>query len=281
MVCWPSRTVMWQASSAASMGGSTMSTPTGMSDTPSSRRMSAISLAAPVKSPASGATAPLQPDHPAADVLRRQPRAVEAVVLGRRAEVPEVRLAAAGEEREARHLVAGPLPDVGARDVADVVEVEDQQGAQLRCLERLADAVESVVPQPLGVDALLPVDGLESRGADRSGGHLAAPLARSRRTGASRAGLCSGTAIVALRLKRVFHTGCLAACQRRHWPCATALEHNERGGPCGPPRGIGQGRGRVTAPRRGTVGTTTRSRRRPRDGAARLRAARRTTLGCT
>ena len=46
------------------MGGSTMSTPTGMSDTPSSRRMSAISRAAPVKSPASGATAPRRPIMP-------------------------------------------------------------------------------------------------------------------------------------------------------------------------------------------------------------------------
>ena len=109
-----------------------------------------------------------QPDHPAADVLRWQPWAVEPVVLRGGSEVPEVRLAAAGQEGEARHLVAGPLPDVGARDVADVVEVEDQEGAEVRCLERIADALEPVVPQPLGVHTLLPVDGLRSRGGDRS-----------------------------------------------------------------------------------------------------------------
>ncbi len=61
MVCCPSRTVIFSASRAASIGGSTMSTPTGMSATPSARRISAISLAAPAKRPASGATAPRSP----------------------------------------------------------------------------------------------------------------------------------------------------------------------------------------------------------------------------
>ena len=37
-----------------------------------------------------------QADHPAPDVLRQQPRAVQPVMLGRRAEVPQVRLAARG-----------------------------------------------------------------------------------------------------------------------------------------------------------------------------------------
>ena len=135
IVCWPSRTVILQASSAASIGGSTMSTPIGMSATPSAARMSAISLAAPANRPGLRRHRAPQPDHPAADVLRRQPRAVEAVVLGRRAEVPEVRLAAAGQEREARHLVARPLPDVGARDVADVVEVSLAEEAGLARLD--------------------------------------------------------------------------------------------------------------------------------------------------
>ena len=43
------------------IGGSTMSTPIGMSATPSARRISAISRAARVKRPASGATAPRSP----------------------------------------------------------------------------------------------------------------------------------------------------------------------------------------------------------------------------
>ena len=72
-----------------------------------------------------------QADHPGVDVLRAQPRAVEPVVLGRRAEVPDVRVAAARQQRVAGHLVARPLADVGARDVADVVEVEQQDRAEV------------------------------------------------------------------------------------------------------------------------------------------------------
>ena len=64
IVCCPSRTVMFSASRAASIGGSTMSTPTGMPATPSARRISAISFAARVNSPASGATAPRRPIMP-------------------------------------------------------------------------------------------------------------------------------------------------------------------------------------------------------------------------
>ena len=56
---------MPSASRAASIGGSTMSTPIGMSATPSARRISAISRAAPANRPASGATAPRSPIMPA------------------------------------------------------------------------------------------------------------------------------------------------------------------------------------------------------------------------
>ena len=191
----------------------------------------AISLAAPVNRPASGATAPRSPIIPPRMFSGGSHGQYRRWCLAARAEVPQVRLAAAGEEREARHLVARPLPDVGARDVADVVEVEDQQGAELRCLERLADAVEPVVPQPLGVDALLPVDGLGSRGGDRPVAS-AAPLARV--GGRARHALvCSGTSIVAPRLKRVIHTGRLTALQRWH-RCSIALERDDH------PRRIGR-----------------------------------------
>ena len=136
MTCWPSRTVTPSSARAASIGGSTMSTPIGMSATPSARRIAAISRAADRNRPASGATAPRRPTMPGVDVLLAQPRAVEPVVLGGRAEVPDVRVAAAGQQRVAGHLVARPLPDVGARDVADVVEVEQQDCAEVRRGER-------------------------------------------------------------------------------------------------------------------------------------------------
>src|SRR6266480_883323 len=49
---------------------------------------------------------PAQADHARQAVRRLEPRRVQAVVLGRRAEVPHVGVAGAGEKRPARELVA-------------------------------------------------------------------------------------------------------------------------------------------------------------------------------
>ena len=62
----------------------------------------------------------------------RQPRRVQLVVLGGRAEVPQHRVALARQQHAARALVARPLADVRARDVADVVLVEQQHRAEAR-----------------------------------------------------------------------------------------------------------------------------------------------------
>ena len=99
---------------------------------PRPRGCARISRAAPRNRPASGATAPRRPIIPAWTFSGRQPRAVEPVVLGRRPEVPDVRVAAARQQRVAGHLVACPFADVGARDVADVVEVEQEHRAEVR-----------------------------------------------------------------------------------------------------------------------------------------------------
>ena len=48
-----------------------------------------------------------------------------------RAEVPEDRVAVAAEQDEAGVLVPRPLADVRARDVADVVRVEEEQRAEI------------------------------------------------------------------------------------------------------------------------------------------------------
>ena len=75
--------------------------------------------------------------HPRAPARLRQPRAVELVMPRGRAEVPQHRIAvAARHEREADVLVALPRPDRRARDVAEVVRVEEQQRAEIRRLER-------------------------------------------------------------------------------------------------------------------------------------------------
>ena len=77
---------------------------------------------------------------------------------GRRAEVPDDRLGVAREQREAAELVALPLADLGARDVADVVDVEQQERAALGVAERPTGARQAVALQPAEVDPGLEID---------------------------------------------------------------------------------------------------------------------------
>ena len=175
ITCWASRTLTPSSARAASIGGSARSMPMGMSATPSSLRIRAISFAADRNRPASGGHGAAQADHAGVDVLRAHPRAVEPVVLGGRAEVPDVRIAAARQQRVAGHLVARPLADVGAGDVADVVEVEQQDRADLRRRERRAGASQPVGAQSVDVPALLPVDVHRTRRSEGSG-HRSTPV---------------------------------------------------------------------------------------------------------
>ena len=121
-----------------------MSTPSGMSATPSARRRSRDLASRGAEQAGVRCHGAAQPDHPGMDVLLAQPRAVEPVVLGGGAEVPDVGFAAPRQERVAGHLVAGPLADVGARDVADVVEIEQEQP------RRASHAARAAAPGPGG-----------------------------------------------------------------------------------------------------------------------------------
>ena len=87
-----------------------------------------------------------------------QPGRVQPVMLGCRSEVPDVRVAVAGQERIARQLVARPFADDGAGRVADVVLVETEQRAQTRLAQRRARARQTVIVQPSEIDALLEID---------------------------------------------------------------------------------------------------------------------------
>ena len=71
-----------------------------------------------------------------AEALLRQPRREHPVVARRRAEVPQDGVVAAREEHPARVLVPRPLADVRARDVADVVRVEQEERAEVGLRER-------------------------------------------------------------------------------------------------------------------------------------------------
>ena len=124
---------------------------------PRATRMSLISRAARSKSPDFGDTAPAHADHAGQAMRGLEPGRVEAVMPGRRAEVPHPGLAVAGEEAVADELVARPLADHGAGDVADIVLVEDEEGAQPGAGQRLPRAPEPVGVQPPEVHALLEV----------------------------------------------------------------------------------------------------------------------------
>ena len=64
----------------------------------------------------------------------------------------------ARQQRPAAELVALPLADLGRGEVADVVDVEHQQRAEVGLLQRLLDAREPVAVQPAVIDALLEID---------------------------------------------------------------------------------------------------------------------------
>ncbi len=68
--------------------------------------------------------------HPGQRLLLRDPRRVEPVVPRGGAEVPHPRLTVAGEQAPARQLVARPLADHGRGEIADVVLIEDEHGAE-------------------------------------------------------------------------------------------------------------------------------------------------------
>ena len=101
---------------------------------------------------------PAQSEEPRPAVIGVQPGRVKPVVLRSAAEIPDVGVAVAGEERVARELVARPFADDGARRIADIVLIEGEQRAQARGRQRGAHAREAVVVQPPEVDALLEID---------------------------------------------------------------------------------------------------------------------------
>ena len=86
-----------------------------------------------------------------------EPRAVELVVSRSRPEVPEDRLAVAGEKAESDELVHRPRPDVGRGDVADVRHVEAQKRPELRLLQVRRRPLQALFAEPVEVGPLLPV----------------------------------------------------------------------------------------------------------------------------
>src|SRR5207237_3047717 len=72
-------------------------------------------------------------------------------------EIPDPRLAGAGQQAPPRELVARPLADDGAREIADVVLIEDEHGAEPGLCQRLPRAAEAIGVEALEIHALLEV----------------------------------------------------------------------------------------------------------------------------
>ncbi len=83
---------------------------------------------------------------------------LQAVGLGRRAEVEDPWPAGSREQGVALALVERPVADLRRRDVPDVAGLEQEQSTQLGRLERLLRAIEAVGAESFEVDADLPVD---------------------------------------------------------------------------------------------------------------------------
>src|SRR5262249_32879465 len=127
------------------IGGSIRSMPIGMLPTPASRMSEAISSACRSIRPKAGATVPRMPMSPGLAILRPEPGRGKLVMPSRRAAVPkDGMVGGGGEQGEAARLAAPPFADLGRGEVADVVDVEDEQRAQLGLLQRRLDAAEPV-----------------------------------------------------------------------------------------------------------------------------------------
>ncbi len=86
-----------------------------------------------------------------------QPGAIELMVPGGRAEVPQDRLVILRQQSEAADLVLRPGADVRGGDVAHVVHVEAQQCAHLRFRQQGFGACQALAAQAVHIDALLPI----------------------------------------------------------------------------------------------------------------------------
>src|SRR5919199_299023 len=88
------------------------------------------------------------------------------MVLGGRPQFPQHGVARAREEHAAGALVSRPLANVRARDVADVVLIEQQDRAEVRRSQCGTCPLEPIAPESREIHTLLPVH--PHRGTTRS-----------------------------------------------------------------------------------------------------------------
>lgn len=83
-----------------------------------------------------------------------------------RAKVPEIGVGITGEERVSANLVAAPLTDNATGQVTNIIVVEAQQSTQLRFLQRLLGARNSVLVQASEIYTFFEVDVSPARCSD-------------------------------------------------------------------------------------------------------------------
>ena len=204
ITCWPSRMSMCCFCSSKKVGTSAKSTPTGSFLMPGLLQAVLDLGDLPGGEPGRGRGGAAHGGVGGDAVLRLEPRAVEPVVHGGRAEVPQDQLAGAGVQRVPAQLVPGPLADRDAGQVPDVVVVEDEQRAEAGLFHGLPGPVQAVPAEPGEVDPLLEVDvhparrrgeGKSGNGAIRHAGLLCSCITIQRPVQcdcqAGRGGVCS------------------------------------------------------------------------------------------
>jgi hypothetical protein len=97
---------------------------------------------------------------------RVQPVGIALVVHGGRAEIPDIGAVVTGQQAEAAHLVPLPFADLGGRDVADVVHVEEQERARPARPAALAASRQAVAAQAVMVDPAFEIDRGMAPGGD-------------------------------------------------------------------------------------------------------------------
>jgi hypothetical protein len=108
-----------------------------------------------------------QAEHARFAVILFQPGRIQPMMRSSRAEVPQVGVRVTGKQRVAANLVPAPLPDDTARQVADVVVIKTEQGAEIGLLQRLLRPRNAVPVQAPKVDPLLEIDVGSSGCGDR------------------------------------------------------------------------------------------------------------------
>src|SRR5262249_17303637 len=92
-----------------------------------------------------------------ADMVFMQPGAVNAMMTGGGAEVPDPWISCSRQQAISDQFVAGPFTDDRARNVSDVVLIEAQHRTQPGLRQRLTRAGKAISVQPFEIDALFKI----------------------------------------------------------------------------------------------------------------------------